>query len=130
MDEPLDSPVDEAAQPVGPVKMAARIIGGILVMLTIVAIASLVWLLVGNSTGIGRFVVALLMSVVIGWFGIGYFRQLAHAPPADQEPMHVDPSLRLTYVCEICGMELAVIVAAKERAPRHCSEAMVLIRKR
>jgi hypothetical protein len=29
----------------------------------------------------------------------------------------------------MCGLELAVVAVAKERAPKHCGEAMVLVRR-
>jgi hypothetical protein len=29
----------------------------------------------------------------------------------------------------MCGLELAVVAVAKERAPKHCGESMVLVRR-
>lgn len=72
---------------------------------------------------------ALVMFLFIAWFGIGFFRQLGNPPPPDLPPDEVDPALRLAYVCEMCGLELAVVKAAKDKAPKHCSEPMVLIQK-
>ena len=39
------------------------------------------------------------------------------------------PGLRLAYVCDMCGLELAVLKVAKERAPKHCGETMTLVRR-
>jgi hypothetical protein len=43
--------------------------------------------------------------------------------------MAVHPGLRLAYVCDMCGLELAVLKVAKERAPKHCGETMTLVRR-
>lgn len=72
---------------------------------------------------------AVVMFLVIAWFGIGYFRQLGNPPPPDSPPDDVDPELRLAYVCDMCGLELAVVKASKESAPKHCGEAMVLVQR-
>jgi hypothetical protein len=61
--------------------------------------------------------------------GIGYFRQVGNPPPPDPEPLAVHPGLRLAYVCDMCGLELAVLKVAKERAPKHCGETMTLVRR-
>jgi hypothetical protein len=29
----------------------------------------------------------------------------------------------------MCGLELAVVAVAKERAPKHCGESMVLVQR-
>lgn len=84
---------------------------------------------VGRVSGIARGLVAVVMGVGIAVFGIGYFRFLTNPPPPDLEPMKVDPRLRLAYVCEMCGLELAVVAVAKERAPKHCGESMILLRR-
>jgi hypothetical protein len=41
----------------------------------------------------------------------------------------VHPGLRLADLCEMCGLELAVVKVSKDRAPRHCGEAMTLTRR-
>lgn len=104
------------------------IVGGVLMLIFVMAGAALLWFVAGRTGGIGRFFVAALMALGIAWFGIGYFRQVADPPPPEPEPATVDPSLRLAYLCEMCGLELAVVKVAKDRAPKHCGESMVLVR--
>jgi hypothetical protein len=80
-------------------------------------------------SGPGRILIAAGMALAIAWLGIGYFRQLTNPPPPDPQPVEVDPRLRLAYVCEMCGLELAVVMAAKDKAPKHCGEPMILVRQ-
>ncbi|MDQ4148775.1 MAG: hypothetical protein M3164_02090 [Actinomycetota bacterium] len=91
--------------------------------------ATLVLRASGQVSGFGRVLVAVVMAVGIAWFGIGYARQLTHPPPPDPTPVEVDPRFKLSYVCEMCGLELAIVMAAKDKAPKHCGEPMVLIRR-
>ena len=91
--------------------------------------ATLLLMALGRVSGIARGLVAVVMGVGIAIFGIGYFRFLTNPPPPDVEPLKVDPSLKLAYVCEMCGLELAVVAVAKERAPKHCGESMILLRR-
>jgi len=95
----------------------------------IAGVAALLWILSGKFASFGRFFVAVLMFIAIAWLGIGYFRQLGNPPPPDSPPDDVDPELRLTFVCDMCGLELAIVKAAKERAPKHCGESMVLLQR-
>jgi hypothetical protein len=68
--------------------------------------------------GVGMFLVILIA-------GVKFVRQMVVAPP---EPEVTDVSgYGLKYVCESCGLELKVEKAAKDRPPRHCSEAMTLV---
>ena len=88
------------------------------------------WFLVGAvSSRLVRLAVAALMSLGIAWFGIGYASHLANPPPPEAPPTDVHPGLRLAYLCEMCGLELAVVKVSKDRAPRHCGEAMTLTRR-
>jgi hypothetical protein len=102
---------------------------GILLVVGVTVAGTLLLMAVGSVSGILRGVVAALMGLGIAAFGIGYFRFLTNPPPPDPEPVKVDPRLRLAYVCEMCGLELAVVAVAKERAPKHCGESMVLLRR-
>lgn len=68
------------------------------------------------------------MGVAIAAFGIGFFRQMGETPP-DPVAEIVPEEYRLAYVCEVCGMELSVLKVAREKAPKHCSEDMVLVQK-
>jgi hypothetical protein len=113
-----------------PVKLVAVIVGAVLGLALLAAgITALFWA-AGHVSGPVRFLLAVPVALVIAAFGMGYFRQLGNPPPPEPEPVSVDPGLRLAYLCEMCGMELAVVVAAKEKAPKHCGESMVLVRRR
>lgn len=81
-----------------------------------------------NIAGLGRLLVAIAIGLGVLWFGVGYFRQLGNPPPPDPGPVSVDPGLQLAYQCEMCGLELALLKAGKEKAPSHCGEKMVLVR--
>ena len=76
--------------------------------------------------GVIRTVLALGMGLLILAFGVRYVQSIGSAPP---EPELADVSeYELRYVCTMCGLELKVEVAAKDRAPSHCMEPMVLVR--
>lgn len=76
--------------------------------------------------GVVRTLVALLMGLVILRLGVKYMHSIGAAPP---EPEIADVSeYGLKYICTMCGLELKVEVAAKDRAPSHCMEPMVLVR--
>lgn len=102
-------------------------ISAVALLAVLAGVAWLLWVLTGKFTGLGRVFVAVVMFAVIAWFGIGYFRQLGNSLPPDLPPDDVDPELGLAYVCDMCGLELAVVKASKESAPKHCGEAMVLV---
>ncbi|HVE75167.1 MAG TPA: hypothetical protein VND22_00180 [Actinomycetota bacterium] len=111
-----------------PAALIRVVLGLALLIISSMAVGVLFFFLSGRVTGVARVLVAIAMSLFILWFGIGYFRHLANPPPPDPEPMDVHPGLRLAYLCEMCGLELAVVKVAKERAPKHCGESMQLIR--
>lgn len=48
----------------------------------------------------------------------------------DAPPEDVPETISLSYVCEMCGLELAVVKVAKEKAPKHCGEEMKLVVER
>lgn len=100
----------------------------LLVVVVFVGAAAL-WYLSANLEGtIWRVLVAAAMFLGIAIFGIGFMRQLTNAPP-EPDAGTVPPQFRLAYVCEMCGMELSVIKVAQEKAPRHCGEEMILVRR-
>lgn len=113
----------------GPGKIVARVVLGIGVLAVVGVVITLLSIAAGNVSGGLRYVVGGLMGLLIAWFGIGYFRYMGNPPPPELEPMQVDPELRLSYLCEMCGLDLAVVAVAKERAPRHCGESMILVRR-
>lgn len=128
-DEPDEAPASGRAKTSGPLRLAVRMLLVILGIAGLIMAASLLLLAVSNAGGVLRILVAMAMAVFIAWFGIGFARQLGNPPPPDPEPVAVDPRLRLAYMCEMCGLELAVVVAAKDKAPKHCGEEMALVRK-
>jgi hypothetical protein len=71
--------------------------------------------------------VAVAMSAAIFLAGVRYYSSIVAAPP---EPEVADVSeYGLKYVCTMCGLELRVEKAARDKAPTHCMEAMVLVRE-
>jgi hypothetical protein len=107
-----------------------RITKRLLIALFLFFLLVALWFLVGAvSSRLIRLAVAATMSLGIAWLGIGYFSQLGNPPPPDAPPTDVHPGLRLAYLCEMCGLELAVVKVSKDRAPRHCGEPMTLTRR-
>ncbi|MFN2526343.1 MAG: hypothetical protein ABR505_08780 [Actinomycetota bacterium] len=89
----------------------------------VTGLALLVWM--GATYGWLRALIAALLFLAIFVFGSRYFFALLQAPP---EPELADVSgYDLKYVCSMCGLQLKVEVAAKDRAPTHCGEPMELI---
>lgn len=97
----------------------------------LVAVAAAVGLISSLSPKITATGWRVLIAVVIGGFiarlGVAYFRQISHPPSPDTAPTEVPAELGLTYVCEMCGMELRLLKVAKEKPPKHCGEDMVLV---
>ena len=127
---------EEGPPPVGAgrippsVQMLGRIARVFLAALGVMIALSLVWLVSGAlGSFVLRVVVGLVLFLVVASLGIGYFRQVANPPPPDPVPIEVHPGLRLAYVCEMCGLELAVLKVARDRAPKHCGETMLLVRR-
>ncbi len=98
------------------------------VFLVMVALA-VVWFIFGALGSFARVVVGGLLAIAVAALMVNYFRQVGHPPPPDPVPTAVHPGLRLAYVCEMCGLELAVLKVAKDRAPKHCGEPMELVRR-
>lgn len=74
-----------------------------------------------------RILLAVLMGIIILAILVVWLRSVVSAPPPDPEASDVS-DYGLKYVCTMCGLELRVEKAAKEKAPTHCMEPMVLIR--
>ncbi|HEX9314801.1 MAG TPA: hypothetical protein VN986_02600 [Actinomycetota bacterium] len=114
----------------GSIQMLGRIIRVFLVAFGVMIALTIVWFLSGVlDSPILRVLVGAVLFLVVASLGIGYFRQVGNPPPPDPEPMAVHPGLRLAYVCDMCGLELAVLKVAKERAPKHCGETMTLVQR-
>lgn len=73
-----------------------------------------------------RVLVALVLGALVARFLVGYFRQATQSLPDDPEPEEVPRQVHLIYICEMCGLELAVAKLAKDKAPKHCGEEMKL----
>jgi hypothetical protein len=80
----------------------------------------------GTAFGYVRAAVGILMFAAIAYAGV---RWIASAVESPAEPELADVGdYGLKYVCTMCGLELKVEVAAKDKAPTHCMEPMVLVR--
>ncbi|MGH2790938.1 MAG: hypothetical protein ACRDJ0_08155 [Actinomycetota bacterium] len=94
------------------------------VLLGVSAVAVVV---LGETFGYFRSVTGVAMFAGIMLIGIRYVQTMGDIPP---EPEITDVSeYGLKYVCGNCGLELKVEMAAKDRAPTHCTEPMTLVRE-
>jgi len=80
----------------------------------------------GIPFGFLRAAVAVAMSAAILYFGVRYLRTVVTLLPEPEVTDVGDHGLK--YVCSMCGLELRVEKAARDKAPRHCMEPMVLVR--
>jgi hypothetical protein len=80
----------------------------------------------GYYFGYVRVAIAGVVFLLLFSFALRQVRSLASAPP---DPEVTDVSeYGLRYVCTMCGLELKVEVAARDKAPTHCMEPMKLVR--
>lgn len=85
-----------------------------------------VYAALGYSFGYLRAAMGLAMFAAISIFGA---RWIASAVASQPDPEVTDVSdYGLRYVCTMCGLELKVEVAARDKPPTHCMEPMVLVR--
>lgn len=120
----------EAPPPLQVADVARRVVKLLLFVLIAAVVVTIIWLISGSvGSAIPRVVIGLVLASVVASIGVSYFRQVGNPPPPDPLPTDVHPNLRLAYVCEMCGLELAVLKVAKDRAPKHCGEAMLLVRR-
>jgi hypothetical protein len=125
-----DTAEDPGGRIPGSIRMLGQIIRVFLVVLVLTLCLSVVYFLSGvMGSPILRVLFGAVLFVIVASLGVGYFRQVANPPPPDPEPLAVSQALRLAYVCEMCGLELAVVKVAKERAPKHCGETMLLVQR-
>lgn len=78
----------------------------------------------GATYGYGRVLVGAVVFLALLSFGFKYWRDVGLIPP-DPETEDVR-AYDLRYVCSMCGLELRVEVAARDKAPTHCMEPMEL----
>lgn len=98
-------------------RVASALIWG----LAIAAVAGL-----GPIFGFLRTIVALGMFAALAYFGTRQVRSMMTDLP-DPEPTDVS-GYGLKYVCGMCGLELRVEIAARDKPPTHCMEPMELVR--
>jgi len=90
--------------------------------LAVAAVGAIV--LLGLPYGFLRAAVAVVMFVVILVAGSRYVATLVTVPPEPEVSDVADYGLK--YVCTMCGLELKVEKAARDKPPTHCMEPMVL----
>ena len=85
-----------------------------------------VWLL--GDRGVAASAVAALAGVGIFAAGLAMIRGLAQPTPEPPDPGELR-KVKLTYRCELCGVELRMTMAPQEdpEPPRHCQEPMTLV---
>ena len=93
------------------------------------ALAALVLVALGLSFefGVLRSFVAVGMFAAILLVGSRFLQHVMAAPPDPEITDVADYDLK--YVCTMCGLELKVEKAARDKAPTHCMEPMELIRE-
>jgi hypothetical protein len=91
-----------------------------------IVLAVVLFVVVGHQYGYVRALVAAVMFGLIMAWGLRKLVKISNSPP---EPEVTDvKEYGLRYVCSVCGLELRVEVAARDKAPTHCGEAMMLTR--
>ena len=88
-------------------------------------VAGVAIVLLGQAYGYARAAVAVVAFLAVFLFGFRYWRDVGLFPPEPEKTDVSDQGLR--YVCGICGLELKVEIAARDKAPTHCAEPMQLI---
>ena len=90
-------------------------------------VAGIALIVLGEAYGYLRSAVGIAVFLILLMFGFKYWRDVGLIPP---EPERTDVSDQgLKYVCSMCGLELRVEKAARDKAPSHCMEPMVLVRE-
>lgn len=85
-----------------------------------------VWVL--GDRGVAASAAAALAGVGIFSVGLAMIRGLAQPTPEPPDPGELR-KVKLTYRCELCGVELRMTMAPQEDPdpPRHCQEPMTLV---
>lgn len=121
MDKPAEVAADRLGAPEDQPSRRERTVSVVFWSLALLAIVAL-----GPIFGFLRTAIAVVMFSVLAYFGVRQVTSMMTNVP-DPEPTDVS-DYGLKYVCEMCGLELKVEVAAKEKAPTHCMEPMKLVR--
>ncbi len=89
------------------------------------AVLALLVVVLGELYGYLRAVIGLAMFFAIVAVGIRWMHTAVSTQP---DPELADVSdYGLKYVCSMCGLELKVEIAAKDKPPTHCMEPMTLV---
>lgn len=100
--------------------------GGRTLPLGLLALAVAMAVGLGIRFGALRAAIAVLMFLAIAVFGSRQIRSMMSIPP---EPDVADiGDFGLRYICTMCGLDLKIEKAARDKAPTHCMEPMVLVR--
>jgi hypothetical protein len=81
--------------------------------------------LLGDAYGHLRVAIGGAVFLFLTSFAFKYWRAVGLIPPETETHDVSDQDLR--YVCTMCGLELRVEVAARDKAPTHCAEPMKLL---
>jgi hypothetical protein len=81
----------------------------------------------GEQFGYLRAAIGVGVFAFLLTFGFRYARDMGRIPPDPEQTDVRDQGLK--YVCSVCGLELRVEIAARDKAPNHCGEPMELIRE-
>ena len=95
-------------------------------MAAVIVLAIVLVIGLGGAFGYVRAGIAVASFLAVSVYGVRWIRSAVTSPP---EPDVADVSeYGLKYVCTMCGLELKLEVAARDKAPNHCMEPMVLVR--
>jgi hypothetical protein len=72
---------------------------------------------------------ALLIGVVIAWFGIAALRAASGGPPTERPEVEDVGDLAVFLVCGECGTEFQVTRLGELQIPRHCGEPMNVVHR-
>lgn len=79
----------------------------------------------GELYGWGRALLAAVIFLAIVALSLRKLKRVTSVPP---EPDLADVrAYDLRYVCSVCGLALKVEVAARDKPPTHCGEAMEMV---
>lgn len=99
------------------------------IVLAVIAWLLLTWILsIWTDRSMATVAVAVGASLVVFRLGLAMIRGLAQPTPEPPEPGELR-KVKLTYRCELCGMEIRMTMAphADPEPPRHCQEPMTLV---
>src|SRR5262245_47896038 len=96
------------------------IVGGLVLLVAVVALV---------QTGHSKYLVALGIGAFILATGRAVFRGYAKTKGPTGPPTDVnEPDTLLVFACETCGEQLILLRKGTDAAPRHCADPMVLRR--